>query len=191
MSIPKTTVLLLGNVSGSVTVITTTYLCGLDFLDSEHTSVAVVGNPPTMLTITKDDKETIVDKKSIQGIMTVYVCKCKVELLLWEVDSAYVRSDDIDRLEFVTYIAHNIMGFKLEGTVRRCRINFIPDNLYQKYLEKVKKCYKMVLETGSSTLLATFYQSYQRICGSLCVNHPTLLCLVYLVFKESRLRLWH
>ena len=137
MSIPKTTVLLLGNVSGSVTVITTTYLCGLDFLDSEHTSVAVVGNHPTMLTITKYDKELIVDKKSIQGIMTVYVCKCKVELLLWEVNSAYVRSDDIDRLEFVTYIAHNIMGFKLEGRVRRCRINFIPDDLYHKYLEKV------------------------------------------------------
>lgn len=56
-------------------------------MDPKNTFVTVFGNCPIMMTVTKG-KQVIVDDTSIWGIVSVFVSRCEVELLLREVEFA-------------------------------------------------------------------------------------------------------
>ena len=122
--------MLVVNASRMVTAGTTTYRGGLDFLDSQAPFVNIFGDYPTMFTVTNEDKGVTMDDITVRGIVEAFVGRCEVELLLMEVEAAYVGYDNVDQVQFVTNISHDIAAFKLEYTVRDRKVKVTPDDLY-------------------------------------------------------------
>ena len=131
------TAMLAVNASRMVTAGTAAYRGGLDFLDSQAPFVKVFGDYPTMFTVTNEDKGVTMDDINVRGIIEAFVGRCEVELLLMEVEAAYVGYDNVDQVQFVTNISHDIAAFKLEYIVRYRKAKVTPDDLYQQHLERV------------------------------------------------------
>ena len=70
------------------------------------------------------------DNITVRGIVEAFVVRCEVELLLIETDAAFVGSDNVDRVQLKTDIAHGIAAFKLEYNVRGGNIKITSNDLY-------------------------------------------------------------
>ena len=99
-------------------------------MNSQVDFVEVFGDYPIMLTVTNEDKGVTMNNITVRGIVEAFVGRCEVELLLMEVEAAYVGYDNVDQVQFVTNISHDIAAFKLEYTVRDRKVKVTPDDLY-------------------------------------------------------------
>ena len=82
------------------------------------------------LTETNEDKGITASDINVRGIVEAFVSWCEVEFLLMETEATYIGSDNVDRVQFVSDIAHDIAAFKLEYSVRDHRVKVTPDDLH-------------------------------------------------------------
>ena len=83
-----------------------------------------------MLNVSKAKVYANVDSISVRSTVDDFVRRCEIEFLLLELVSTYIGVDNIDRLQFVADIAHDLSVFKLELTIRGRKVKVTPADLY-------------------------------------------------------------